>query len=188
MIIKLHGHIGTAASALVDGQLSAEDEERAWAHVLVCAGCRRLVEREGWTKQRLAGLAQPPVSAPVPRHLVDALGSLSSPDAAAHWAHVRRLERRSVRRRTAVALAGAGSLGVAAAAMLALTGPLAEESPTPVERGPATIRPDVVESAVGGALPPGVLGTSPTAPASSSPAAAPSAAPAPEPLAGRVAR
>ena len=54
------GSAGTSAtrvSALLDGQLSAEDEERAWDHVHACHLCRDLVEREGWVKTRLAGLS-----------------------------------------------------------------------------------------------------------------------------------
>jgi hypothetical protein len=51
------GHLGSRASALLDGQLSAEETERAWAHVHQCHLCRDLVEREGWVKTRLAGLS-----------------------------------------------------------------------------------------------------------------------------------
>lgn len=51
------GHLGSRASALLDGQLSAEETERAWAHVHHCHLCRDLVEREGWIKTRLAGLS-----------------------------------------------------------------------------------------------------------------------------------
>lgn len=149
---RLHGHVGDAVSALVDGQLAPEEEERAWAHVLGCPGCRTLVEREAWTKQRLAGLNQPSLTEPVPTRLTDFLGrmpagpdnlnSLDGTDTAEAWAHVQRLERRASRRRATVALVGAGSLGVAAAALLSLGSPLAGE-PGPVERGPASIRPDL---------------------------------------------
>jgi hypothetical protein len=51
------GHLGARASALLDGQLSAEETERAWTHVHQCHLCRDLVEREGWVKTRLAGLS-----------------------------------------------------------------------------------------------------------------------------------
>jgi anti-sigma factor RsiW len=110
------GHIGSNASALVDGQLSPADEERAWQHVLGCPGCRRLVEREGWIKQRLAGLAGSSAVAAPP----DLLGSLYDVDA---WATVDELERRSKRRRAAVALVGAGSVGVAVMALMSVTTP-----------------------------------------------------------------
>lgn len=58
------GHLGSRVSALLDGQLSPEDAERAWAHVHACHACRDLVEREGWIKTRLAGLSFGATSAP----------------------------------------------------------------------------------------------------------------------------
>ena len=33
---RFSGHLGTAASALVDGQLDEESADRAWDHVMVC--------------------------------------------------------------------------------------------------------------------------------------------------------
>ena len=48
------GHLGARVSALLDGQLSPADEERAWDHVHSCHQCRDAVEREGWVKTRLA--------------------------------------------------------------------------------------------------------------------------------------
>ena len=51
------GHLGVRVSALLDGQLAPDEEERAWAHVHACHQCRDLVEREGWVKTRLAGLS-----------------------------------------------------------------------------------------------------------------------------------
>ena len=48
------GHLGPRVSALLDGQLSPADEERAWEHVHSCHQCRDAVEREGWVKTRLA--------------------------------------------------------------------------------------------------------------------------------------
>lgn len=50
------GHLGTRVSALLDGQLSPADEERAWEHVHSCHQCRDAVEREGWVKTRLAAM------------------------------------------------------------------------------------------------------------------------------------
>ena len=58
------GHLGSRASALLDGQLSVEETERAWAHVHTCHQCRDLVEREGWVKTRLAGLSWAGTGAP----------------------------------------------------------------------------------------------------------------------------
>ena len=57
-------HLGPRVSALLDGQLSREEEERAWAHVHGCHACRDLVEREGWVKTRLNGLALRDPAAP----------------------------------------------------------------------------------------------------------------------------
>jgi anti-sigma factor RsiW len=71
------GHLGSRVSALLDGQLSAEEEERAWAHVHSCHQCRDQVEREGWVKTRLAGLSFG--DADVPGHLRGSLlGALTS--------------------------------------------------------------------------------------------------------------
>lgn len=132
MILWFSGHIGSNASALVDGQLTPADEERAWQHVLGCAGCRRLVEREGWIKQRLAGLGGPsPLAAPA-----GLLGSLYDVDA---WAAVDEIERRSRRRRATVALVGASSVGVAVLAMMSMTTPPVGRGEVPGTPGPAMI-------------------------------------------------
>ena len=52
------GHLGAKVAALLDGQLPATEEERAWEHVHACHPCRDAVEREGWVKTRLAMLGQ----------------------------------------------------------------------------------------------------------------------------------
>lgn len=109
------GHLGARVSALLDGQLSPAEAERAWAHVHACHFCRDLVEREGWVKTRLAGLSFG--DAPTPAELKGTL---------AHWPldgralspHAR--EARSGRSRTSVALLGGGALGAAVVGMLAL--------------------------------------------------------------------
>ncbi len=117
MILNLGGHIGASVSALVDGQLSPAEEERAWSHILTCPGCRRLVEREGWVKSRVAGLSFAPVEGDAPRPV---LGSLYDVEA---WAAVDRLEDRArTRRRTGLALVGAGSVGAAVFGFASLSG------------------------------------------------------------------
>jgi hypothetical protein len=58
------GHLGARVSALLDGQLSTADEERAWEHVHSCHQCRDAVEREGWVKTRLATMQLAGTSAP----------------------------------------------------------------------------------------------------------------------------
>jgi anti-sigma factor RsiW len=71
------GHLGSRVSALLDGQLSPDEEERAWAHVHTCHQCRDLVEREGWVKTRLAGLSFEETR--VPGHLKGSLlGALAT--------------------------------------------------------------------------------------------------------------
>jgi hypothetical protein len=61
------GHLGSRVSALLDGQMSPADEERAWDHVHSCYQCRDAVEREGWVKTRLATMQL--AGAPAPSHL-----------------------------------------------------------------------------------------------------------------------
>ena len=58
------GHLGPRVSALLDGQLSPADEERAWEHVHSCHQCRDAVEREGWVKTRLATMQYAGSAAP----------------------------------------------------------------------------------------------------------------------------
>ncbi|RNL66190.1 zf-HC2 domain-containing protein [Nocardioides marmoriginsengisoli] len=146
MILKLHGHIGSSASALVDGQLSAAEEERAWSHILGCPGCRRLVEREGWIKQRLAGLGAGPSQVAAPAGL---LGTLYDVDA---WAAVDEIERRSTRRRAAVAVAGASSVGIAVIALMTVTAPPVSRGEVPGQPSPAMIGNGVPRNAPGTGL------------------------------------
>ncbi len=50
-------HLGSRVSALIDGRLPPEEEERCWSHVHGCHACRDLVEHEGWVKTQLAQLS-----------------------------------------------------------------------------------------------------------------------------------
>lgn len=134
MIMKLHGHLGDTVSALVDGQLSAADEERAWTHVHGCPGCQRLVAREGWVKSQLRGLTG---GAPLSSRLVAELADLPAADS---WEQVRALEEHARRRRTAAAL-GVGSVGAAALAFVALTGGQVGGNRAPIDRAPASLSP-----------------------------------------------
>ena len=121
----LGGHLGPTVSALVDGQLDDAATERAWAHVACCASCRSLVENEGWVKRRVAetsGRSAAPAQPPA-----DLVGSLFRlrPDEATlgAWAQVRQLEQRGrTRRRTGLALVGAGSVSAAVLGFTALGG------------------------------------------------------------------
>lgn len=139
-MLSLTGHIGTKAAALVDGQLSPAEEERAWSHVLGCPGCRRLVEHEGWTKQQLGSWSWPSALEP-PSQLV---GSLYAVDA---WAQVGEIERRSRRRRTAAVVVGGGALSACVLGLIAVTGGPAGRGEVP--GAPALIRGEPTRAPVG---------------------------------------
>lgn len=139
--MKLHGHLGDNVSALVDGQLSPADEERAWTHVHACPGCQRLVAREGWVKAQLRGL-QP--STALSSRLVAELAQLPAADS---WDQVRELEEHVRRRRTAAAL-GAGSVGAAALALVAFAGGAPGGGRAPIDRAPASFTPTLSPSVV----------------------------------------
>lgn len=130
-VLGLAGHLGSRVSDLVDGRLGADEEERAWAHVHGCEGCRRLVEIESWTKTRLRSFSRyddpetPPLSL--------------SPDRLA-WAQVHEVERASVRRRVAIAAVGAGSVGAAVIGIVAATGATAGGGVAPGSPSPAMVR------------------------------------------------
>ena len=125
MIFTLGGHIGSSVSALVDGQLSQEDEDRAWSHVLTCPGCRRRVEAEGRVKTGLAGLGGCGVQHP-PDRLVGSLYDVRS------WAAADALERRGqARRRVGLVALGAGSVGAAVLGFGALAGAPLGDTPAP---------------------------------------------------------
>jgi anti-sigma factor RsiW len=140
-MLSLSGHIGSKVSALVDGQLPPAEEERAWSHVLTCPGCRRLVEREGWTKRQLGSLCGPSLMDP-PQQL---LGSLYAVDA---WSAVDEIEKRSRRRRTTVALVGTGAVGACVLGLVTVAGgPTSREVPT--RPSPATIRGELSHGPAG---------------------------------------
>ena len=130
----LGGHLGAGVSALLDGQLTAEDEERAWAHVHACHLCRDLVEREGWVKTRLAGLTWGS-PAEVPGHL---RGSLrGAPDLTPGDAFLVGAGRDNRARRAGLVAIGSGAAGAAVMGVLAL-GNAPADLPSPDRRGPST--------------------------------------------------
>jgi anti-sigma factor RsiW len=124
------GHVGTRVSALVDGQLPAAESDRLWAHVHVCANCRAEVEREGWVKTRLAGLALTGEQPAPPRHLTGTLRVT-----ALGWPEPETVEESHDRRRLVAAAIGVGSMGAAFLGVFAMTVPA--QAPG-VERRPAT--------------------------------------------------
>jgi anti-sigma factor RsiW len=134
-MLSLSGHIGSKASALVDGQLSPAEEERAWSHVLACPGCRHLVEHEGWTKRQLGTLSAPSRGMPSER----LLGSLYDVDVSAAWTDVQAIERSATRRRAAVVVVGGGAVGACALALLAVTGGPTGRSDVPTRPAPADV-------------------------------------------------
>jgi hypothetical protein len=131
---RLGGHLGTRVSALLDGQLSAEDEERAWDHVHLCHLCRDLVEREGWVKTRLAGLTWG-APAEVPEHLRGSL--MGAPDLTPGDAYLVGAVREQRGRRAGLVALGSGAAGAAVMGVLVL-GSAPADIPGPERRAPST--------------------------------------------------
>lgn len=124
------GHLGTRVSALLDGQLSAEETERAWSHVHACHVCRDLVEREGWIKTRLAGLSWERDNAPA--DLKCSLLGMPPGDVYLSMASAP-----TRRRNLGVAALGGGAVGAAVMGVLAL-GAAPAEAPSIDRRTPVT--------------------------------------------------
>jgi anti-sigma factor RsiW len=111
------GHLGTRVSALLDGQLSVDETERAWEHVHACHACRDQVEREGWVKSRLAGLSFDVASPATPSGLKGSL--LGAPLTTATPGELLLAETPGHRRRTAgLAALGGGAVGAAVMGVL----------------------------------------------------------------------
>jgi hypothetical protein len=128
------GHLGDRVSALLDGQLSPMEAERAWAHVHACHQCRDLVEREGWVKTRLAGLSFDASAAPssLKGSLLSSMASGMPPGDVYLGSHSDPRPRRI----TMVALGG-GAAGAAVMGVLAL-GAAPADAPTLDRRAPTT--------------------------------------------------
>lgn len=124
------GHLGTRVSALLDGQLSAEDTERAWTHVHTCHACRDLVEREGWVKTRLASLSFDAGHAP--DHLKGSLLGMPPGDVLLDLGG-----HRSRRLQLGMAAIGGGAVGAAVMGVLAL-GAAPADAPSIDRRTPTT--------------------------------------------------
>jgi hypothetical protein len=122
------GHLGPRVSALLDGQLSAAEAEKAWAHVHACHFCRDLVEREGWVKTQLAGLAYGGTATPDALKGLLAHGPVPGTPAPAHA-----MGPPGGRSRSSVVFLGGTALGAAVAGVLALG---VAQSGTPAERRP----------------------------------------------------
>lgn len=124
-------HLGARVSALLDGRLRPDEEERCWAHVHACHPCRDLVEREGWVKTRLASWGHEPGS-PSDR-------LKSSLLEAAPWPEPSGAGPSGATERSSYLVSGgvAGAVGVAVVGVIALgVGPAAP--PTIDRRAPVT--------------------------------------------------
>jgi len=128
------GHLGDRVSALLDGQMSPVEEERAWAHVHACHQCRDLVEREGWIKTRLAGLSFDTACAP--SSLKGSLLSSLSAGLTPGDLYLTSEPDPRPRRVSLVALGG-GAAGAAVMGVLAL-GAAPADAPTLDRRAPTT--------------------------------------------------
>lgn len=130
-------HLGPRVSALLDGQLSAAEADRAWQHVHLCHTCRDLVEREGWIKTRLAGLSMH--SGPAPDRLKGSLLGLPPGDLflalGAQSGLVDPAHRQ--RRNLGLAAIGGGAVGAAVMGVLAL-GAAPADAPTIDRRTPSS--------------------------------------------------
>lgn len=127
------GHLGPRVSALLDGQLPAEEAERAWAHVHACHFCRDLVEREGWVKTRLAGLSL--ADGPAPDRLKGSLRGMPPGDYLAYAVHADAAPR--TRRNLGLAALGGSAVGAAVVGVLAL-GAAPADHPNVDRRAPVT--------------------------------------------------
>jgi len=116
----LGGHLGARASALLDGQLSPEESQRAWEHLADCRSCQEEIERERWIKGRVAGLGYDRSTAAPPTLKGELLGAPTSP-ATCLAAHPRRA--------LGLAAVGGGALGAAVMGFLAF-GAAPADAPT----------------------------------------------------------
>jgi hypothetical protein len=125
------GHLGPRVSALLDGQLSPADEERAWDHVHSCHQCRDAVEREGWVKTRLATMQF--AGAPVP---ADLKGALLVRGLFADWTPAADAGAMVTRARRHLGMAGisSGAVGAAVMGVLALGAASPANAPGAISR------------------------------------------------------
>ncbi|GEM_PF-5231142 len=112
----LSGHLtGEQVTAYADGQIKASETERVTAHLQHCTQCANAVQREAWLKVRLSGLGGPMPVTPKVVGLLDFDDQrLESPIAPPPT--------RS-KRRTTIALAGAGTVGAAVFGVMGVIGP-----------------------------------------------------------------
>ncbi|MDN4160254.1 zf-HC2 domain-containing protein [Nocardioides abyssi] len=137
----LSGHLGAKVSALLDGQLPADEAERAWAHVHTCHACRDLVEREGWVKTRLVGLSMGDCGG-APDSLKGALRcgpaeAAGMPPGDVFLAMAAEREQHRGRRTAGLVAIGGGAVGAAVMGVIAL-GAAPADAPPADRRAPVT--------------------------------------------------
>jgi hypothetical protein len=116
-------HLGRRVSALLDGQLSPSETERAWQHVHVCHPCRDLVETEGRIKTHLAGLGRDRGAAP--SYLKGSLlGDISA--MAPSYPEVTPQAAGRTQQRVTIGLIGTGAIGFAMLGAFVFTVPLSQ--------------------------------------------------------------
>lgn len=129
--LPLGGHLGPRVSALLDGQLSEAESERAWAHLAQCRDCQQQVERESWIKRRVAGLCFD-AFATAPDSLK---GELAATEA---WCEVGAgvgvVDERRHRHALGLAALGGGAVGAAVMGFLAFGAAPADAPTTPQPR------------------------------------------------------
>jgi hypothetical protein len=121
----LGGHLGSAVSPLVDGQLDPESAERAWAHAVGCPVCRDAVEREVWVKRSLATMSGADPSPGLTSALHELPWQAAEPVPQAgpgDWSAVAELERRHRLGRGGLLAVGAGTVSVAVLGLGAVSG------------------------------------------------------------------
>ena len=119
------GHLGSRVSALLDGQLSQVEADRAWAHVHLCHVCRDAVEREGWIKTRLSTLGGTSAPSHLKGSLRGPLPAMAEPPAVPA-------------RRTGRVVLGGSAAGVAVLGVVTLGLVAGSDAPAPDRRTPVT--------------------------------------------------
>lgn len=135
----LSGHLGMRVSDLLDGQMAADEADRAWAHIHGCSLCRTAVEREGWVKTQLHHLSG--AGSGAPEHLKGSLlGGPPPPTYPTSYAFDPEPERAW---RGTLLTIGGGALGAAVLGIIAL-GVAPAEAPEVDRRAPVTTIGDPV--------------------------------------------
>ena len=135
----MSAHLGRRVSDLLDGQLPADEADRAWTHIHGCGLCRRAVEREGWVKTQLLNLSM--AGSPAPEHLKGSLlGSPMTPSYPTDYGYEPEQERAW---RGTLLTIGGGALGAAVLGIVAL-GVAPADAPAVDRRAPVTSVGDTV--------------------------------------------